>query len=126
MSSDREPFIGPPDGEPVRGDTPVTPRVERYSVMLTATIEHFGGAPPSRHRVRDISPDGMRVDQARRLRAGATILVTVGDLTETAATVMWVRNDAAGLKFASPIQVDRARSRAAIAPCTPERRHRSR
>ena len=80
------------------------PRAERHRVMLGALIERFGHGGATRHRVRDLSTTGVRVDQAERLQRGATVLVTVGSLAAVGATVIWVEQGAAGLRFAHPAQ----------------------
>lgn len=94
----------------------VDPRAPRDSVMLSAIIERFGGGAPTRHRVRDLSSGGVRIDQAAALPVGATVLVTVGALEAVGATVVWVRDGAAGLRFATPIDPADARAKAALAP----------
>ena len=65
------------------------PRAERHRVMLGALIERFGHGGATRHRVRDLSTTGVRVDQAERLQrmlVGAGItpeqLDFLGELTE--------------------------------------------
>lgn len=45
-------------------DNATSPREPRQSVFLSATLERFGSAETTRHRVRDLSPQGMRIDQA--------------------------------------------------------------
>ncbi|HEX8413706.1 MAG TPA: PilZ domain-containing protein, partial [Sphingomicrobium sp.] len=79
-------------------------------------VEHFGGMPPSKHRVRDLSAGGVRIDQAATLRVGATVLVTVGLLSAVGATVVWVSDGWAGLKFAEEVNPDDARAKAVVAP----------
>lgn len=91
-------------------------RVPRDSVMLTATVEHFGHASPTRHRVRDLSAGGVRIDHAADFQIGATILVTIGALRSVGATVVWVEDGSAGVKFAQNINLEEARAKAAIAP----------
>lgn len=100
-------------------DNPASDRPERaarHSVMLGAAIERFGGGKTSMHRIRDLSPGGVRIDQATGLSVGATVLVTVGALESIGATVVWVKDGSAGLKFAREIDPNDARARAAIAP----------
>lgn len=98
------------------------PRAERHRVMLGALIERFGHGGATRHRVRDLSATGVRVDQAERLQRGATVLVTVGSLAAVGATVIWVEQGAAGLRFAQPIDPDDARSKTFVAkPSAPTR-----
>ena len=92
-------------------------RSPRHSVMLSATIEQFGAAGiATKHRVRDLSTGGVRIDGAAGFRPGATVLVTVGALESVGATVVWVKDGWAGLKFAELVDPDQARAKAAIAP----------
>jgi hypothetical protein len=88
--------------------------------MLSATVERFGGQP-TKHRVRDLSAGGVRIDQAAGLSVGATVLFTVGALESVGATVVWTRDGSAGLMFVHPINPDDARAKAAIAPRADER-----
>ena len=85
-------------------------REPRQNVFLGAWITSFGRGEPTQHRVRDLSSRGARVDRAGSLKAGATILVSVGVLEEIGATVVWVKDDVAGLRFAEPIDPASARS----------------
>lgn len=100
----------PGDGEEL------TPRQPRQNVLLGAEISGFGGGTPTKHRVRDLSASGARVDRAGSLRVGSTVLVSVGVLEQVGATVIWVRDDLAGLKFAEAIDPDAARSKALVSP----------
>lgn len=93
-----------------------TPREARHHVLLGARISGFGGSAPTLHRVRDLSTRGARVDNASALRVGSTVLVSVGVLEEVGATVVWVKNDIAGLRFAEVIDSNAARSKTIIAP----------
>ena len=95
---------------------PLQERSPRESVLLSAQISTFGGAAPTKHRIRDLSATGARVDQASMLSAGATVLVSVGLLEAVGATVVWVKDGVAGLKFAVTIDPDAARARAAVRP----------
>jgi hypothetical protein len=103
----------PADAEPEREQLA---RAPRNSVFLSATVERFGGGAPTRHRVRDLSTGGVRLDQATMLQTGATVLVSVGALEAVAATIVWVKDGQAGIKFAEAIDPDAARARAAVAP----------
>lgn len=97
------------------GDGPA-PRQARQNVLLGAEITGFGGGVPTKHRIRDLSSTGARVDRAGAFKVGSTVLVSVGVLEQVGATVVWVKDDAAGLKFAEPIDPDAARSKAIVAP----------
>lgn len=87
-------------------------RAARRCVFLSALVETFQGTA-TRHRVRDVSSTGARIDKAENLRSGSTVLITVGTLEAVAATVIWVDSDA-GVKFAQPIDVEEATARAAL------------
>jgi hypothetical protein len=87
-------------------------------VLLGAEISDFRGGAPTRHRVRDLSSTGARIDGAASLTEGSMVVVTLGSLIGVAATVAWVRDGDAGLSFETEIDPDsaRARSPAPLAP----------
>lgn len=91
-------------------------RAPRERVLLSAEVTTFGASAATRHRIRDISATGARIDQASTLSPGSTVLVSVGILEAVGATVMWTQQDVAGLKFAEPIDPDAARAKAALPP----------
>lgn len=97
-------------------DHATSQREPRQSVFLSATLERFGSAETTKHRVRDLSPQGMRIDQAASLKVGATVLVAVGQLEAVGATIVWVKEGSAGLRFARTVDPDRARGKAAVRP----------
>ncbi|WP_422055330.1 PilZ domain-containing protein [Sphingomonas sp.] len=105
-------------GEPAIHET-LTPRKPRQQVLLGAEICGFGGGAPTKHRIKDLSVSGARIDRADGLKPGATVLVSVGVLKAVGATVIWVKDDLAGLRFAETIDPDAARSKAMIAPPKP-------
>lgn len=86
--------------------------------MLMAVVEQFGGKAATKHRVRDLSVGGIRIDNAASLRPGATVLISVGALQAVGATVQWVREGFAGLAFAEQINPAEAHKKAATAPPT--------
>lgn len=98
------------------GPDGLAPRQPRQNVLLGAEICGFGGGTPTKHRVRDLSSTGARVDRAGSLKVGSTVLVSVGVLDQVGATVVWVKDDSAGLQFAEPIDPEAARSKALVAP----------
>ena len=107
-------------------DDPTTPletvptqptRVPRPSVMLIATIEHPGDQARTSHRVRNLAPGGIRIDNAAGMQPGMTVLASVGALATVEATVKWVKDGFAGLAFPKPINPEDARKKAAIPPC---------
>jgi len=102
--------------EPDDASKAPTARQTRASVMLSATVERFGSGAPSRHRVRDLSVGGIRIDQAAALQVGATVLISVGALQAIGATVVWIEKGSAGLRFLEPINPDDARAKAVITP----------
>jgi hypothetical protein len=105
-------------GEPAIHES-LTPRKPRQQVLLGAEICGFGGGAPTKHRIKDLSVSGARIDRAEGLKPGATVLVSVGVLKAVGATVIWVKDDLAGLRFAETIDPDAARSKALIAPSKP-------
>ncbi len=96
-------------------------RAPRQQVLLGAQIAGFGRGATTRHRIKDLSATGARVDRAGMLTPGSTVLVSVGVLEAVGATVVWVREDAAGLKFAEPIDPDAARSKTIVSAGHPAR-----
>lgn len=105
-------------GEPAILES-LTPRMPRQQVLLGAEICGFGGGVATKHRIKDLSASGAKVDRAGALKAGATVLVSVGVLKAVGATVIWVKDDLAGLRFSETIDPDAARSKAIIAPPKP-------
>jgi hypothetical protein len=89
-------------------------RIPRRQVLLGAEISGNDGSVPTKHRIKDLSVTGARVDRAEALKLGATVLVSVGALGAIAATVIWVRDGIAGLQFVEPIDPDEARSKTII------------
>ncbi|WP_332790761.1 PilZ domain-containing protein [Sphingomonas sp. GB1N7] len=86
----------------------------RHQVLLAAEISGFGSTAPSKHRIKNLSVSGAQIDHAGALRPGSTVLVTVGTLEAIGATVIWVDEELAGLKFAESIDPARARSKTII------------
>lgn len=84
----------------------ISQREPRQSVFLSATLDRFGSADTTKHRVRDLSGQGMPIDQAGGLQVGATVLVTVGQLEAVDATIVWIKEGAAGVKFAKGTYAD--------------------
>ncbi|MEG3180750.1 PilZ domain-containing protein [Sphingomonas sp. LT1P40] len=93
----------------IRDDLPH--RTPRQQVLLGAEICGFGGGTPTRHRIKDLSMTGARIDRAGMLKSGSTVLVSVGTLQAVGATVVWVKDDVAGLRFVEAIDPDAARSK---------------
>lgn len=98
------------------GDRVNAQREPRQSVFLSTSLERAGSAETTQHRVRDLSPKGMRIDQAAGLQVGATVLVAIGRLEAVGATVVWVKEDAAGLRFAETVDPYLARGKSAVRP----------
>lgn len=86
-------------------------REARESVFLSGMVTRFGQPAATRHRVRNLSPNGACIDSADMLRQGQTVLIDVGVLAEVGATVAWVKSGLAGLKFAHPIDIGAAKTR---------------
>jgi hypothetical protein len=85
-------------------------------VFLSAILGRLGSVETTKHRVRDLSPKGMRIDQTAGLQVGATVLVSIGQLEAVGATVVWIKEGFAGLRFAKALDPDQARGKAAVRP----------
>ncbi len=111
-------------GEPGAQSNTAAPcrfREARESVLLAAEVSRFGVKDVTKHRLRDLSSRGAKIDKADALRCGETVLVTVGSLAAIGATVMWVTDGAAGLQFFEPIEPDAARSKTFVKTSLPNR-----
>ncbi len=91
-----------------------TQRDPRQHVFLAAEISGFDRSAPTKHRIKDLSVTGARIDRASKLVVGSTVLVSVGILETIGATVVWVQDDIAGLRFAQPIDPAAARSKTIV------------
>jgi hypothetical protein len=87
------------------------PRRARTSVMLGADLFRMGTAVPSRHRVANISATGLCIAQADAITPQETVVVSVGQVEQAVADVIWVEGGLAGLSFQSPIDLHAARLR---------------
>lgn len=97
-------------------DHPSEQRKPRQRVFLSTTLKCFGNADTTKHRVRDLSPQGMRIDQAAGLQVGTTVLVSIGQLEAVGANIVWINEGFAGLRFTKPVDPDQARGKAAVRP----------
>lgn len=95
------------------------PRPKRQHVLLGAVISRPDGSNESRHRIKDLSTTGARVDHAGDLAPQSMVLISVGALQAIAATVIWVKGDVAGVEFATPIDPDAARSKSLVSSASP-------
>lgn len=86
-------------------------RATRTSVMLSAMIFGLNRTAGEAHRVTNISETGLCVVQAGAIDEGSVVVVTIGQVEQAPADVVWVRAGLAGLKFHRPIDVQRARLR---------------
>ncbi|MDF7774323.1 PilZ domain-containing protein [Sphingomonas sp. AOB5] len=86
-------------------------RDKRESVMLRATVWSPGARVPSEHRLRNLSISGAGISHDGRLRRGDELRVSIGQVVDVPAIVMWVTPDAAGIRFGYPIDVAAARKR---------------
>lgn len=93
-------------------------RAPRLNVMLMASVEHARWAAPTRHRVRDLSTGGARIDNAEKMLAGETLQISIGAAQAITATIKWVRQGSAGLSFEEAINIDEARKNVAAQPKT--------
>ena len=89
-------------------------REARESVMLTAEVRRSGNPTTTKHLLRDLSSRGARLNNAGSFRAGETILVSVGDLQDASATIVWASNETAGLRFSEAIDPALARAKAIV------------
>lgn len=100
-------------------------RAPRHKVLFGAQISEAADSPPTKHRIRDLSAIGARVDAATPLVQGLKVVVALGNLSDVLATVAWVKDGDAGLSFETRIDPEAARSRptAATSPAaaTPAR-----
>jgi hypothetical protein len=96
-----------------------SPRMKRQNVLLGAAISRPDGSNPTRHRIKDLSTTGARVDRAGELEPDAAILITVGALEAIEATVIWVKGEVAGVRFAKPIDPEAARSKSLVSSASP-------
>ncbi|MFA6117549.1 MAG: PilZ domain-containing protein [Sphingomonas sp.] len=103
------------DGAPV-ADSAETLQVRspRQQLLLGAEIAGIGRGPSTKHRIKNLSATGARVDGAAFLKPGATISVSIGALEAIKAMVVWVDGPVAGLKFAEPIDPGAARSKTIV------------
>lgn len=83
----------------------------RDSVFLLANVTAPDGATNG-YRARNLSPDGVCIDQPAGVDVGATLTLSIGLVEDIRAEVVWVRDGLAGLKFAAPIDPAQARKRA--------------
>lgn len=89
-------------------------RAIRRQVLLGVEIARPDGGTSTRHRMKDLSPSGARIDRAGMLTAGTRVRVSVGMLDAVEALVVWVKGDSAGLHFERPIDPDAARSKSLV------------
>lgn len=107
-------------GVPADASLPAV-RELRESVLLAVEVSRFGNSAVTKHRLRNLSPNGSKLDKAGALRRGETILIVVGSSPAIGATVMWVDHGEAGVKFFETIDPATARSKT-IVKTTPTRR----
>lgn len=103
-----------PDAKPYK-----SPRTQRHHVLLGAEIAYADGSTPTKHRIKDLSTTGALVDRAGELVPASLLLITVGRLEAIGATVIWVKDDVAGIQFIKPIDPDAARSKSLVSSVTP-------
>ena len=90
-------------------------RRRRTQVMLGAEVTAAGGVR-AKHRIKDLSETGARIDSAATLKVGEIILISVGDLEAINAEVIWTSGNAAGIRFGQPIDLTKARAKTIVAP----------
>lgn len=82
---------------------------KRESVMMRASVWMPGARTPTDHRIRNLSPSGACIGDPAWLKRGDHIRVTVGHVHDVDATVMWVMDGLAGIRFDRPIDLAAAR-----------------
>ena len=82
---------------------------KRESVMMRAQVWMPGARTPSEHRIRNLSISGACMSQPGWLQRGDAIRVTIGHVHDVDATVMWVAEGFAGIRFERPIDLAAAR-----------------
>ena len=82
---------------------------KRESVMMRASVWMPGARTPTDHRIRNLSPSGACIGDPAWLKRGDHIRVTVGHVHDVDATVMWVMDGLAGIRFDHPIDLAAAR-----------------
>jgi hypothetical protein len=84
------------------------PRENRSRVIIRAVV-HGPCGKDSDRRVRDLSVTGACLEQSGNLMVGDDIQLDIGMLKGVAAKVVWVTECLAGIGFAEPIDVAKAR-----------------
>jgi hypothetical protein len=82
---------------------------KRESVMMRAQVWMPGARTPTDHRIRNLSPSGACIGTPGWLKRGDPIRVTIGHVFDVDATVMWVAEGQAGIRFDRPIDMAAAR-----------------
>ena len=85
------------------------PRENRSRVIIRAVVHGPCGMEPER-RVRDLSSTGACVEQSGNLMIGDDVRLDMGTLKGILAKVAWVTENLAGVAFADPIDLARARA----------------
>ena len=89
-------------------------RSPRQQLLLGVEIAGLGRGLSTKHRIKNLSATGVRVDGAAFLTPGAILSVSIGALEAIKAVVVWVDGPVAGLKFEEPIDPDAARSKTIV------------
>ena len=97
--------------QPVMGQSEGADTRRRDSVFLLAQVTGADGSTQG-HRARNLSPDGVCIDEPGNLAPGMALTLSIGLVEQIQAEVMWTRDGQAGLKFAAPIDPALARKRA--------------
>ncbi len=83
-------------------------REKRNSVIVRAIVTTPDGRSRER-RVRNLSHQGACIEHNGDLTAGMTLMLHMGSMPDLMATVRWVGERLAGLRFAEIIDLDEAR-----------------
>lgn len=83
----------------------------RHHVLLMREIITDSMTEPVRIRVRDISLRGMMAESSVRMQEGERLVLRLGDGTQVAGAVQWVRGLSFGIIFESDLPLDQLRGR---------------
>ena len=76
---------------------------ERLPVNAFVSVKLFGSSRSNRALMYDLSTKGCSLVTKMTLRTGGNVLVRIPGLEFWSATVMWRREDAAGVEFEKPL-----------------------
>lgn len=84
-------------------------RAKRTSVILKARMTSLSHGSVSEHRVRNLSETGACLDYPGEIDAGAQVRLSIGEVFDVPACVVWARQRLLGIVFDKPIDLTAAR-----------------